>query len=84
MRNRLCLEVGPSNLTSASAAQGVEEVATQNTVLNAKAVLKGLVRCTDGAVMQEVEVVAAKYDLATGRVNIAKKGWYSGRSFYYE
>ncbi len=68
----------------AFALQGVEEVATQNTVLNAKAVLKGLVRCTDGAVMQEVEVVAAKYDLATGQVNIAKKGWYSGRSFYYE
>jgi len=64
--------------------QGVEEVATQNTVLNAKAVLKGLVRCTDGAIMQEVEVVAAKYDLASGRVKIVKKGWYSGRSFYYE
>jgi len=64
--------------------QGVEEVATQNTVLNAKAVLKGLVRCTDGAIMQEVEVVAAKYDLASGCVKIVKKGWYSGRSFYYE
>ena len=84
MRRHIYLAVDPSNPPAASAAQGVEEVATQNTVLNAKTVLKGLVRCTDGAVMQEVEVVAAKYDLATGRVAIAKKGWYSGRSFYYE
>jgi hypothetical protein len=62
----------------------VEEVSTQNTVLNAKAVLKGLVKCTDTAVMQELEVVAAKYDLATGNVKIVKKGWYTGKSFYYE
>ncbi|CAL8465564.1 g5100 [Coccomyxa elongata] len=64
--------------------QGVEEVATQNSVLNAKAVLKGLVRSTDVAICQEVEVVAAKYDLKDGRVSIVKRGWYSGRSFYYE
>ena len=64
--------------------QGVEEVSTQNTVLNAKAVLKGLVKCTDHAVIQEVEVVAAKYDLATGAVKVVKKGWFSGKSFYYQ
>ncbi|CAK0786549.1 hypothetical protein CVIRNUC_009762 [Coccomyxa viridis] len=64
--------------------EGVEEVSTQNTVLNAKAVLKGLVKCTDKAVIQEVEVVAAKYDLATGVVKVVKKGWFSGKSFYYQ
>ncbi|EIE22973.1 hypothetical protein COCSUDRAFT_47455, partial [Coccomyxa subellipsoidea C-169] len=47
--------------------QGVEEVATQNTVLSAKAVLKGLVRSTDVAICQELEVVAAKYDLKDGK-----------------
>ena len=64
--------------------QGVEEVATQNTVLSAKAVLKGLVRSTDVAICQELEVVAAKYDLKDGEVTVVKTGWYSGRSFYYE
>ncbi|BDA49908.1 probable carbonic anhydrase 1 at N-terminal half [Coccomyxa sp. Obi] len=64
--------------------QGVEEVASQNSVLSAKAVLKGLVRSTDVAICQEVEVVAAKYDLKDGKVSVIKRGWYSGRSFYYE
>ncbi|KAK9903546.1 hypothetical protein WJX75_008408 [Coccomyxa subellipsoidea] len=64
--------------------QGVEEVATQNTVLSAKAVLKGLVKSIDVAICQEVEVVAAKYDLKDGKVSIVKRGWFSGRSFYYE
>ena len=70
----------------ACARQGVEEVATQNTVLNAKAVLKGLAKCCSGSLIEEVEVVAAKFDLNTGRVNVIKKGWYSGaaRSFFYE
>jgi hypothetical protein len=62
----------------------VEEVATQNAVINAKAVLKGIAKCVDLSIAQEVEVVAAKYDLESGKVNIVKRGWYSGRSFYYE
>ena len=66
--------------------QGVEEVATQNTVLNAKAVLKGLAKCCSGSLIEEVEVVAAKFDLESGEVRVIKKGWYSGaaRSFFYE
>lgn len=59
-------------------------MATQNSVLSAKAVLKGLVKCTDVAIVQEVEVVAAKYELKDGTVKVVKRGWYSGRSFYYE
>ena len=70
--------------TSCWILQGVEEVATQNTVLSAKAVLKGLVKSIDVAICQEVEVVAAKYDLKDGKVSIVKRGWFSGRSFYYE
>ena len=68
MKLVMCTESGCCGLQAelVSHVQGVEEVSTQNTVLNAKAVLKGLVKCTDHAVIQEVEVVAAKYDLATG------------------
>lgn len=67
-------------------AQGVEEVATQNTVLNAKAVLKGLAKCLDTAMIAEVEVVAAKFSLEDGAVKVIKRGWYSAnaRSFFYE
>ena len=81
-----CTELGWCGLQAGVSlhVQGVEEVSTQNTVLNAKAVLKGLVKCTDRAVIQEVEVVAAKYDLATGLVKVVKKGWFSGKSFYYQ
>ena len=67
-------------------AQGVEEVATQNTVLNAKAVLKGLAKCCGTSMVEEVEVVAAKFDLESGEVRIIKRGWWSSaaRSFFYE
>lgn len=86
MKFVICIESGccGSQADVSSHVQGVEEVSTQNTVLNAKAVLKGLVKCTDKAVIQEVEVVAAKYDLATGVVKVVKKGWFSGKSFYYQ
>lgn len=66
--------------------QGVEEVATQNTVLNAKAVLKGLARCCEPGLVAEVEVVAAKFGLEDGTVTVHKRGWYSAsaKSFFYE
>ena len=66
--------------------QGVEEVATQNTVLNAKAVLKGLARCCEPTLVAEVEVIAAKFGLEDGAVAIHKRGWYSAsaKSFFYE
>jgi hypothetical protein len=70
----------------ACAAQGVEEVATQNTVLNAKAVLKGIAKCCGTSLVEEVEVVAAKFDLESGEVRVIKRGWWSSaaRSFFYE
>lgn len=35
-------------------------------------------------IAREVEVVGAKYDLATGVVDVERRGWWSGRTFYWE
>ncbi|KAK9820649.1 hypothetical protein WJX81_005795 [Elliptochloris bilobata] len=72
-------------LNQINSMQGVEDVITENIVVSAKAVLKGLSKGLDIGMVREVEVVAAKYELDTGRVNVIKRAWCSARgSFFYE
>ena len=71
-------------LRSIEAHNGVDAVVVQNIELSAKALLKGLVRSLPGEVMREVEVVSAKFSLDSGQLAILKRGWFSGRSIYFE
>lgn len=51
----------------------------------ARAGAPGLSKCLDSGTVKEVEVVAAKYELDTGRVAVIKRAWCSSRgNFFYE
>ena len=71
-------------LRSIEAHDGVDAVVVQNIELSAKALLKGLVRSLPQEVVQEVEVVSAKFSLDSKQLTVLKRGWFSGRSIYFE
>lgn len=71
-------------LRELEAHDDVEAVIIENIFLGAKSLLKGLVKNLPAEVVKEVEVVSAKYSLNTGEVAVLKRGWYSGRSIYFE
>ncbi|KAK9789405.1 hypothetical protein WJX73_007102 [Symbiochloris irregularis] len=75
---------GLHELRSIEGHDGVEAVAVENAHLSAKALLKGLVKNLPPDTMREVEVVTAQYSLDTGAVSVLKRGWFSGRSIYFE
>lgn len=51
---------------------------------SATKILQGLVKNLDADIVQQVEVVAAKYDIRTGSVRVLSRNWYSTsqRAFY--
>ena len=71
-------------LRAIEAHDDVEAVILENIALSAKSVLKGLVKNLPADIVKEVEVVSAKYSLDNGEVLLLKRGWYSGRSIYFE
>ena len=71
-------------LRAIEAHNDVEAVIIENILMSATSVLKGLVKNCPSDIVKEVEVVPAKYSLESGQVSILKRGWYSGRSIYFE
>lgn len=71
-------------LRSIEGHDGVEAVAIENAYLSAKSLLKGLVKNLPSDTVREVEVVTAQYSLDTGAMAVLKRGWFSGRSIYFE
>lgn len=73
-----------AELRDIEAHDGVEAVIMENVQLSAKSLLKGLVKNLAPDLVKEVEVVSAKYSLDSGQLSIIKRGWFSGRSIYFE
>lgn len=71
-------------LRSIEAHDDVEAVIIENTIMSSKSILRGLVRQFPAEIVKEVEVVPALYGLSRGEITVLKRGWYSGRSIYFE
>eukprot|EP00884_Botryococcus_braunii_P000155 jgi/Botrbrau1/1013/Bobra.114_1s0051.1 len=71
-------------LSEIATMEGMEDVILENIRQSATLILKGMVKNLPPEVAREVEVVGAKYDLATGVVEVERRGWWSGRTFYWE
>ena len=65
-------------------SDSVEAVIDANIHMSAKSVLKGLVKQVTAEVVKQVEVVSAKYALETGKLEVMKRGWFSGQNIYFQ
>lgn len=50
--------------------------------VSASSIIKGLVKNLDASIVQDLEVVAAKYAISDGSLRVLSRNWYSNRTYY--